>query len=138
MGRMILSLKQMSVLCLTFVILGVVAVWALNGVLSIVSPVESEEEALEISKNSTFVQRELAGARKYNVEVEYLNVTQVCELKEGNESWYYEFLPNNHGVWRVRWEIYPKEGPSAVIVCISHWIDEETGEILHEDCLVAR
>jgi hypothetical protein len=139
MGRVTLPFKQVFVVYLALVLLGVAVVWALVSVthISIVSPVESEEDALEISKNSTFVQRELAGARKYNVEVEYLNVTQVCELKEGNESWYYEFLPNDHGVWCVRWEIYPEEGPSAVIVCITHWIDEETGEILHEGTVIA-
>ena len=135
---MILSPKHMAVLCLTFIILGVVAVWTLNGVLSVVSPVESEEDALEISKNSTFVQRELAGARKYNVEVEYLNITEIAEFKEqAADTGYYDSLPDDHGVWRVTWDFYPKEYV-PFLVRIAHWIDEETGEILLEDCIVFR
>jgi len=129
----------MLILCVVVTLAGVAVVWALNGVTSIVSPVESEEDALEISKNSTTIQRWLPGAEWYRVEVEYLNVTEIAELKEeASESWYYEFLPDDHGVWRVTWVINPKEEPSAVYFSVIHWIDEEDREILYEDGIAFR
>jgi hypothetical protein len=139
MGRVTLSLKQVFVVYLALVLLGVAVVWALISVthISIVSPVESEEDALEISKNSTTIQEMLPNAGWYKVNrIEYVNVTRVCELKEGNDSWYYEFLPDDHGVWKVHWFIHPRDGPSATFFSITHWIDEETGEILYEDTLI--
>lgn len=134
---MILSMKQFVILGIFVVILGGTVVGGLDGIFSI----KSEEEAIEISKNSPTVQEQLQNADRYTVEVHYLNVTRIAELKEGRLelglSPGYEFLPTDHGAWHVVWYIHPKGAASAVAVVIGHYIDEETGEILHEGQLIA-
>ncbi len=93
----------------------------------------TREEAIEISRNSELIRslwHLVEDADWYTLEAYYLNETRTGELKEQNPE-YYEFLPDDHGVWLVTWEIGPsKSGPATIIV--EHYIDEETGEILHE------
>ncbi|MDH5449700.1 MAG: hypothetical protein OEX77_02200 [Candidatus Bathyarchaeota archaeon] len=81
------------------------------------------EEAIEISRNSRFVQSLLEDSDRYTLEVHYLNQTQVN---------------GDHGVWDIVGYIHPKGASSSAADVISHRVDEETGEILREGYLVAR
>jgi len=98
------------------------------------SPSITREEAIEISTNSERIQsiwHIIEDADRYTVKADYLNTTRIHEMKKGNPQ-YYDFLPYGHGVWLVEWEIgRSKYGPGILIVL--HYIDEKTGEILHED-----
>ncbi len=42
----------------------------------------TKEEAIEISRNSETVQKEMEYADRYNLEVHYLNSTQVDEIRD--------------------------------------------------------
>jgi len=99
----------------------------------------TREEAIEISRNTELVQSMwhlIEDADWYTLEADYLNNTRINELKEQNPQ-FFEFLPDVHGVWLVEWEIGPsKWGPATIIVI--HYIDEKTGEILHEDGISLR
>ena len=101
-------------------------------------PSITREEAIEISTNSELIQsiwHLVEDADWYRLEADYLNRTRINELKEQNPQ-FYDFLPL-HGVWLVEWEIGPsKHGPATIIVI--HYIDEKTGEILHEDGISLR
>lgn len=79
----------------------------------------TQEEAIEISRNSGVVPSLLSDAEWYTLEVHYLNRT------EGN-------------VWHIAWYIRPKGAPSAYCVCVVHSIDEETGWILEESLCAFR
>jgi len=96
-------------------------------------PSITREEAIEISTNSERIQtiwHLVEDADWHTVEADYLNTTRIHEIKKGNPK-HYDFLPYSHGVWLVEWEIGPsKHGPGIFIVI--HYIDEKTGEILHE------
>lgn len=83
----------------------------------------TEEEAIEISRNSKLVQSLLESADYHALEVHYLNSTQVNE---------------NHGRWLITWYIHPIGAVSAFSYVVSHSIDEETGEILDEGWLSLR
>lgn len=141
--RTVLKKKKIILaLCVTCVGLALVAT-ILNISLNIdsLAGAITAEEAIEISKNSPTVQEQLQNADRYTIEVHYLNATRVAQLKEGRLelrlSPDYEFVPDGHDVWYVVWYIHPKGAASAVAVVIGHYIDEETGEILHEGHLIA-
>jgi hypothetical protein len=92
----------------------------------------TREEAIEISTNSELIQsiwHLVEDADWYRLEAEYLNRTRINELKEGNPQ-FYDFFPL-HCVWRVEWEVRSSKWGAGTIVVI-HYIDEKTGEILHE------
>ncbi len=129
---MILSIRRMVIFGIFFVILGGTAIWGLDSLTSI----KTEGEVIEISKNSPTVQEHLQNADWYTVRVEYYNKTRISELKTNSSK--FEFLPEDHGAWKVTWHIHPEGSPSAVAYIITHWIDEESGQILHEGLLLLR
>ena len=99
----------------------------------------TREEAIEISRNTELVQglwHLVEDADWYTVEADYLNETCINELKEQNPQ-YYEFLPGDHCAWHVEWEIASSKWGAGIII-IHHFIDAETGEILHEDGISLR
>lgn len=77
----------------------------------------TEEEAIEISRNSQLVQSLLENSDGHTLEVHYQNKTQ-----SGRE----------HGIWHIVWYIHPVGAPSAFTYVVSHIIDEETGAIIDE------
>ncbi len=97
----------------------------------------TKEEAIEISRNSETVQKEMEYADRYNLEVHYLNSTQVDEIRD-QYPLLREQYPEHRGIWRVIWYIHNENDQSASAIAISHVIDEETGEIFHEGLLGAR
>jgi len=97
----------------------------------------TKEEAIEISRNSQLVQSLLEDADRYTLEVHYLNQTQVNEARE-EYPWLQEFYPKDRSVWTVTWYIHPMGATSAFAYVVSHIIDAETGQILHEGWLSAR
>lgn len=85
------------------------------------------EEAIEISRNTSIVQEALSYGGIPRVTADYWNATYIISLKQkypNDEE--FENLPDNHGVWRVFWIIFPPEEH------ILHYIDELTGEVLYE------
>ena len=99
----------------------------------------TREEAIEISRNTELVQglwHLVEDADWYTLEADYLNENCINELKEQNPQ-YYEFLPGDHCAWHVEWEIASSKWGAAIII-IHHFIDAETGEILHEDGISLR
>jgi len=95
-------------------------------------PSITREEAIEISTNSELIQsiwHLVEDADWYRLKADYLNRTRINELKEGNPQ-FYDFFPL-HCVWLVEWEVRSSKWGAGTIVVI-HYIDEKTGEILHE------
>ena len=92
----------------------------------------TEEEAIEISRKSSLVQKAFTFRRGYEVslEIEHWSTTYIKSIKD-EYAWMgdypYGFLPDDHGVWKLHWEM-----PSINIV---HWVDDLTGQILHESSL---
>ena len=91
----------------------------------------SREEAIEISRNSKLVRSLLEDSDRYTLEVHYMNETQVNKTRE-EQPWLQKFYPKDHSVWSVTWYIHPEGAVSAFAHVVSHVIDAETGQILHE------
>jgi hypothetical protein len=96
----------------------------------------SQEEAVEISRNTSIVETDFNYRRQYGfrvliLEIEHWNTTYIASIKQ--EYAYmgaknpYGFLPDDHGVWKLLWSI-----DSAHIL---HWIDDLTGQIIAEESL---
>ena len=93
----------------------------------------TREEAIEISTNSELIQsiwHLVEDADWYTLEADYLNKTRINELKKQNPQ-FYEFLPDDDCAWLVEWEVSSSKWGAGTIIVV-HYIDEETGEILHE------
>lgn len=98
----------------------------------------SRDEAVELSKNSELVGTLMQNADRYTSEVHYLDKTRVNRAREGM-PWLQQCYPKDRSVWTITWYIHPKEGaPGAYADVVSHVIDAETGEILHEGTFAAR
>jgi hypothetical protein len=86
----------------------------------------TKEEAIEISRNTATVQEALSQGGIPRVTADHWNVTYIISFKQEHPNLReIENLPQDNGVWRVFWVIPPGYH-------ILHYIDEETGEVLHE------
>jgi len=90
----------------------------------------TREEAIEISRNTPIVQEALNNPYTMSgmmiIDANYWNATYIRSLKEKLPGVYKE-LPDDHGVWRVCWDITP---PGYQIL---HFIDKLTSQILYEE-----
>lgn len=97
----------------------------------------SRDEAVELSRNSELVCILMEDAVGYSLEVHYMNKTQVNRARETNPR-LQEIYPEDRSVWTITWYIHPEDAPSAYAHVVSHVIDAETGQILHEGTLGLR
>lgn len=87
----------------------------------------TREEAIEISRNTPIVQQALSHGGNPRVTADHWNATYTISLKQkypNHEE--FENLPEDHGVWRVFWIIFPPEE------YILHFVDELRGQVLYE------
>jgi len=98
-----------------------------------------KDRAVEISRKTTGVQDALnyAAGHGYNRSgfepyVDYWNADyiesyiQIYPTHNLSYPNWYDKLSEGYGIWRIFWDIWPN-------VSIIHFIDENTGEILHEE-----
>jgi len=91
----------------------------------------TREEAIGISRNTPIVQEALGLGDRLGgiprVTADHWNATYIISLKQKNPNHEeFENLPEDHGVWRVFWIIFP---PGEHIL---HFVDELTGQVLYE------
>jgi len=90
----------------------------------------TEEEAIEISRNSDTVRHYVEDGARYSLEVRYLNISQVNKAR-GDFPYLQEIYPESRNIWTVTWHIRPKP-PSGAVLFLTHVIDDETGHIVYE------
>jgi hypothetical protein len=91
----------------------------------------TEEEAVEISKNSKLVQEGLTRSSKFTVETDYYNSSRVEQLKGGPDGAEFEKTPEGHSVWQVIWWLFYQTKPGGYDIIVI--VDAETGKLLHEE-----
>jgi len=117
--------RTFSILIITAFVLTSIIVYATG------SNSLSREEAIDISRRSELVCTLMENADRHTLEVHYMNKTQVNKARE-EMPWLKEDFPENRSVWTVTWYIHPEGAVSAFAYVVSHVIDAETGQILHE------
>jgi len=102
--------------------------------MSLTSPITGEQ-AIEISRNTPIVQEALQEASRlgfpseFHPAISYWDATYIrSEKQEHPNAREIENLPEDHGVWKISWSIFPGYR-------ILHFIDGLTGQILYESVL---
>lgn len=91
----------------------------------------TQEEATEVSMNSSIVREAFTYPRGYMVtlEIEHWNTTYIASIKQEyaymGEKNPYGFLPDDHGIWKLNWLISSTS--------ILHWIDDLSGQIIAQE-----
>ena len=98
----------------------------------------TEEEAVEISRNSGLVQKYAANASSFILETHYYNLSEIERLKQlhsdpifqnAPEDYFWErSLPEGHTAWEVIWWFHYGIGGYDVGV----FVDADTGIIIYE------
>jgi hypothetical protein len=109
-------------------------VWASSYVLVVQGISLTQDEAIGISMKTSIIR--YAQERGYDVgmsdvKASHWSVDFIRSEKLKGSSDVMQRLPDDHGVWRVFWNI----GPPGLYVL--HFIDELTGQILYESWFVA-
>jgi len=119
------------------IVIFIVSVFALTSITILIVQDNSltREEAIEISRNTPIVQEALNNPHTRSemmiIEADYWNATYIRLSKERQPNVDWSFLPDDHGVWRIHWDITP---PGYQIL---HFTDELTGQILYESWFIA-
>jgi hypothetical protein len=94
----------------------------------------TQEEAVEISRNTAIVETTFNVRRQYGkgalpLTIEHWNTTYIASTKQEyaymGEKTPYGFLPDDHGVWKLLWS----DDASSIL----HWIDDLTGQIIAKE-----
>ena len=124
--------KTLIMLIISVLVLASATTLALQG------GVLTREEAIAISKNTPIVQEALSRGKGMMItETDYWSADYIEASKKDFLDKFdklpdvYEKLPDDHGVWRVHWDVTP---PGYQIL---HFIDELTGQIPYEEAFVA-
>lgn len=92
----------------------------------------TREEAIEISRNALIVQEALSKNKgTMLIEADYWSIDYISVEREKGPGDIMEKLPDDHGVWRVRWI---NDAPGYHIL---HFIDELSGQVLYEMWFIA-
>lgn len=110
-------------------VIGVFIMTSIDSLNGLGDPV-TEEEAIEISRNSELVEEGIAAYGYFGVRASYYNSSWVEHMKRGHAREMYERVPEGHSIWKVVWTFNPQGGLMIgyTVVVI---VDAETGTIVH-------